>query len=831
MTCKTEQVRTKRRASTGGASSGLRLELVLLVLPLWLAGVAMHGQMRQPAAARPVGTTIVVDTPADDNTANGNCTLREAIIAANTDAAVDNCPAGKGADTVLLPPDTYILTLAGADEDAAATGDLDLTDDVMLLRQSAGETVVDGNGLDRVFQVGTGVQVTLDGLIIQGGDSGPAAGGGIFSSGVLTLTHSTIAENSSLYWAGGAQNAVGGHMAILDSTIRDNQVVELPPAGCMGGGIHNLGILIVERSVLAGNSAYCAGAIENQGVLTATNVTVSGNWADTSGGIDSWGPASLINVTITDNFSNWEGSGLSGSATVWNSIVSDNPGGNCSGPITSGGHNLDSGDTCGFDAPGDLVNTPPLLSALQDNGGATHTHALLTGSPAIDAGAADACPAIDQRGVPRPADGDGDGLAVCDIGAYEVEEQTPPGFPIFVDTTDDELLDDGDCSLREAIQAANIHAAVDACPVGGVPAAIHLPTGVYTLTLGALDVQTSLTIHGAGALHTRIVGGAYDRLLHISPTLTVEINGVTMTHGRAPSGIYPQNGEDGGGIYNMGTLILNWCAVEDSTAGDGSPAGQFDTGTSGGHGGGIYNTGTLILNYSTISGNAAGDALSGPYGGRGNGGDGGGVYNAGTLHLNNATVSGNRAGDGAAELFVSGDGGSGGGIWNTGTVFLDNVTLAENVSGAAGNLSGRHGKGGGIYNAYAEVHLRNTLLARNLSVDGVSDCEGTALVSHGYNLVEDAVLCAVGGDLAGVITGVDARLGSLANHGGPTLTHALDSSSPALDSGACTDMDFKLVLIDQRGVSRPQGAGCDLGAFEWEARVHLPIVMRGSAGP
>jgi hypothetical protein len=241
----------------------------------------------------------------------------------------------------------------------------------------------------------------------------------------------------------------------------------------------------------------------------------------------------------------------------------------------------------------------------------------------------------------------------------------------------------------------------------------------------------------------------------------------------------------------------------------------------------------LVLNYSTLSGNAAGDALSGPYGGSGGGGDGGGVYNAGTLRLYNATVSGNRAGHGASGHYTGGHGGNGGGILNTGTLFLDDATLADNMAGTGGGgLSpGQDGEGGGIYNASAQVHLKNTLLAQNLSADGASDCEGAALVSHGYNLVEDAALCALAGERTGVITGVEARLGGLAYNGGPTRTHALYRTSPARDAGTCTDMDFKLVTLDQRGVSRPQGAGCDMGAFEGEPMLYLPIMVRGPAGP
>ena len=136
-------------------------------------------------------------------------------------------------------------------------------------------------------------------------------------------------------------------------------------------------------------------------MLTISSSTISGNSATIGGGISNGGTATLKNSIVANSSS----------------------GGNCSGIITSQGHNLSSDATCNFNNTGDLNNTDPMLGPLQNNGGPTQTQALLSGSPAIDAGEPLGCTdgkghllKTDQRGKPRPDPEDTGG---CDMGAYE----------------------------------------------------------------------------------------------------------------------------------------------------------------------------------------------------------------------------------------------------------------------------------------------------------------------------------------------------------------------------------------------------------------------------
>ncbi|MCI0777121.1 MAG: CSLREA domain-containing protein [Chloroflexi bacterium] len=180
--------------------------LLAVALVLFLA----QGQPAYAAGFTVDSTADVVDASPGDGVCDdgsGNCTLRAAIMEANALA---------GADTIDLPAGTYTLSIAGAGEDANATGDLDITDDLTISGAAAASTIVDGAGLDRVFHIIGSVTVEISGLTIQHG-SAVSAGGGIFNLGTLTLTSSTVSGNT----AGGE----GGGIANLGTLTLDNSTV------------------------------------------------------------------------------------------------------------------------------------------------------------------------------------------------------------------------------------------------------------------------------------------------------------------------------------------------------------------------------------------------------------------------------------------------------------------------------------------------------------------------------------------------------------------------------------------------------------------------------
>jgi len=383
-------------------------------------------------------------------------------------------------------------------------------------------------------------------------------------------------------------------------------------------------------------------------------------------------------------------------------------------------------------------------------------------------------------------------------------------------TADVAADDDGQCTLREAIVAANTDTASGAvageCAAGNGGDNVDLNgiTGTITLTSPLPSITSDTVFSGPGSSHLTVwrdsLSGNY-RIVTVDAGATVTISGLTISNGSVTDGV-------GGGIYNAGTLTVNNSTVRDNnTYGDRC------------HGGGIHNEGTLTLNASTVRGNnASTDTFYG---------DGGGIYSVGSgssVMLNNSTISSNS----------SNGGGNGGGLWNGdgANMELNNTTVTFNVSYSNGGgiyNSGNStltlnnttigsfnyafgGSGGGIWNAdNSTVNLKNSIVARNMANSAGPDCHNTAtLISLDYNLVGDDSGCPFTPQTGDQVN-VDPLLGELQYNGGPTETRALLLGSPAFDAipiGSCTDHLGMPITTDQRGVARPQGSACDIGAYE-----------------
>jgi CSLREA domain-containing protein len=869
-------------------------------------------------APRPAyATSLTVTTTADELNTDGDCSLREAVRAANADTAVDRCPAGRGTDTIKLPSGVYTLSRAGAREDGGEMGDLDIAADLILLGSSTSATILDGYTLDRLLDVHAPARVVISALTLRRGYTGAEPGGGLRNGGVLTLRRVLITGNMvEAGYGGGLWN--GGTLELVDSTVRANISLGNGGAGIgnagtlrvrsaqissnraepgSGAGIYNTGTLDINDSTVDGNRASSGAGIHNdtEGQATLARVMVRGNratgdgggvmnesWsgpssgmtindssvrgnhaAGSGGGIFSNGRLSITRSTVADNraagggglytaasltmhdttisgnsavgpeehwrgahgggifndkFSNTDtvtitnstisgnsaygsgggfynasvqstpnisafnnvtianniadanrnstgaGGGVSNPQELYgptlelaNTIVSNNRSDNgvapdCSGAIMSRGYNLihqTAGCSLG-DATGTIVGQSARLSTLAEHGGPTRTHALLAGSPALDAAnparpgsGGDACRPTDQRDVRRPRDGNGDGVARCDIGAYEAapasaaisqsqealeSQPAPESLPsedpppveephtpveanvaeaaeatISVTTFEDELNHDGDCSLREAIRAANWNEPVDACPAGTGTDTIRLAAGVYSFTraganeeataTGDLDLTASVTLQGAGQGVTVIDAGALDRVVEVHGQFTsATLLELTLRNGKleAPASSFT----DGAGLRSRGTVSARGVVVADNHA------------VSANAGGGIANhRGRMTLERCSVSGNRIdGDEAHG-----------GGIFNSGTLTITGCTIARNQ---------TAGIDSNTGGISNSGTLTITNSTIRENRGAYFG---------GGISNS-GVMTLRDSTIKNN------SGGTGSALLNSGSATITSSVI-------------------------------------------------------------------------------------------
>src|SRR3974390_1922651 len=182
----------------------------------------------------------------------------------------------------------------------------------------------------------------------------------------------------------------------------------------------------------------------------------------------------------------------------------------------------------------------------------------------------------------------------------------------------------GHCTLRAATEVANAQTA-------GRPITIKVPVGTVKLPLGVLSLKhNAVVVTGAGATTTVVTAQGASRVLTVAAAAKVTLDHLELTGGTAPSGISSQNGGNGGGIMNSGSLYLTNSTISANVAGSGGYGGS-DTAGNGGNGGGIANSGTLTIASSTISGNSAGTGGIGQPNNElsGSGGNGGGLYSSG----------------------------------------------------------------------------------------------------------------------------------------------------------------------------------------------------------
>jgi predicted outer membrane repeat protein len=553
---------------------------------------------------------------------------------------------------------------------------------------------------------------------------------------------------------------------------------------------------------------------------TLTNVTFSSNSATSYGGgmNNTYGTPTLTNVTFSNNSAQYGGAmvNYSNSPTIRNTIFWGNTATsdgaqiyNMSGSTPNVSYSVVQG---GFAGGTNIITTDPLLGTLGDYGGFTQTIPLLAGSSAINAGNSTYCTTgSDQRGVSY--------VSTCDIGAFEYA-----GIDyISVRYTKPTASGSGDCSSWA--NACTLQTALTGAAYGQEiwsEAGTYKPTTVGTTRSATFQLKNGVALYGgfAGtetartqrdpAANLTILSGDIDN----NDTQMPIITNLTTVSGNTTNSIHVVTGATGATLD--GFSITAGYADGGGCPGTGCGAGMYNSNSSNptltnitfsgnlaGWGGGMANdSSSPTLTNITFSGNSTSQA-------------GGGMYNnaSSSLILTNVTFSNN-----SSSLYA-------GGMFNyDSSAILTNVTFTNNSATSygggmanrnsspaltnvtfSGNSSG--GTGGGIWGVTnSNPTIRNTIFGGNTATAGaqIYDWDGSSSPIVSDSVVQDGY---VGGTNI-IIT--DPKLGTLGNYGGSTQTIPLLAGSSAIDTGN----NATCAATDQRGVVRPQGAHCDIGAYE-----------------
>ena len=815
--------RTAGRSGVWRVGAGRRVRRV--VAACLVAGVAVGGL----AACEPpvVVLDLTVTTAVDGNdvapgngvceaTAGaGDCTLRAAITEANATAGYDLITIASGVDP--------LLAVAGTGDDANTTGDLDVAGDVRIVGNGS---TVDAAGLDRVFDVVSG-RARLEAMTLTGG---MGAGAALHSVGHVDLIRATVTGNSP-----GSESVidVSGSAVLADSEVEDN-----PTTSNLGEAVRvsSSGELGIHRSLVdaASGRGLLAASSSRMVVLDSTVQTGMHTAVRSEGFSEVLVARSTLGRSGPDGV-NVAAVTFQSQLTIVGSILAHDaaaPGAAlCSGAVTSGGWSVSSHVCDALVATGDVQSVPVLLHPLADNGGATRSMLPYPGSPVLDRippGTPFLCEAgsTDQRGTVRPVGGG------CDSGAVEGSAGSIRVLDPVVDTAGDQpdaapgdgvcATAGGGCTLRAAAQEINalnpglstVEHIITIAP--GIHPTLSIPgTNEDLGATGDVDVRVPVVIEGGGAV---LDGAGLDRVLDFHGPVAV-LRGLTVTGGYAAGSA--RDGE-GGGVRAVDATAVE---VEDvafhantAETGGGGLSGlrlavtnsTFTDNAGGLYGGGLMGDASTPAAPVTVTGSTFSDNTA-QYGGglylghgtvtrsliTGNQAsvDGGGIAGAlGVVTVVSSTLSGNSAA------------GTGSAIWSPGLFAPGTVLVGSTIvgnMGAAAILTYVTVCPRGCF-SYETTVMRGTVVVGG---GGAAACSAPVTASS-FNLAPDG---SCGATLPG-----DPLLGPLADNGGPTATHLPGAGSGAIDAipvGTADSCDGS-VATDQRGVARPVGTACDVGAVE-----------------